>query len=413
MGGNTGVVLRQQANAQTAIKNKCAMAPDNGLAPGMACNILAVDGINKLVGDNYEVDDVVIRVGGLPLSDWDLQQLLQKEADPVAQKELEALLEDTDRRFFSPLKYLLVFSIWGLINEYMGHSLAIRDGKIVAIPTMAEEEREPVIIDLEDPEVYEAILTSGGISLIPYAYRGIVKNMIYETIRYAGHGPIIKAFIEMGFFAEEELAKVHIGEKGKIVPAQFFRQLYSPELLDQDNVQSAAQYLGLLNTEEITVTPDEDGYITPREVFAQIAQSILHNPQEKDKILIQVEVTGHRDGKMKRLTYNYNTLNAGSYGKEFSEMGRLTAFPVAILAMMMARGEFPYAGAGGIEKIVDTEKFIQYMQERGINIQVTVDEEINNHTAATAADLAQKIRAQTQPATPASESPPTPFTHSV
>src|SRR5690606_29253158 len=80
--------------------------PDCGLAPGMV-SILAMHG-----AANFEsLDSVRIRVGGLP-------------QDPQP-----------------PLNYQLVFSVEGLINEYIESARVIRDGKITEVESMTELEQ--------------------------------------------------------------------------------------------------------------------------------------------------------------------------------------------------------------------------------------------------------------------------------
>ncbi len=89
MGGNTEVVLKELAYADTAIRNGASIIPDMGLAPGLG-GLLALDGIQEM----DIVNDVKIRVGGLPSTG--------------------------SKAFNNPLRYMLVFNIFGLINEYMG-----------------------------------------------------------------------------------------------------------------------------------------------------------------------------------------------------------------------------------------------------------------------------------------------------
>ena len=215
MGGNTEVVLHEFNFADTAIENGCAIIPDMGLAPGMA-DLLALDGVQEM----DSVSDVKIRVGGLPQSG--------------------------SKAFNNTLRYMLVFSIFGLINEYMGDALTIRKGKVSSIPTFGELESFEI-----DGKQYEAFPTSGGTSTLAFTltsgeFHGKVRNLDYMTIRYPGHAEIIRAFIEMGFFDE---AKITI-KAGKARPSEFFRDLAKERrkesLFNKKNIQEAMAYLGIL-----------------------------------------------------------------------------------------------------------------------------------------------------------------------
>jgi lysine 6-dehydrogenase len=80
-----------------------------------------------------------------------------------------------------PLNYQLVFSVEGLINEYVEVARVIRDGKIVEVDSMTEIEA------LEFPgfPALEAFQTSGGTSTLPDTFLGKVRELDYKTIRYA------------------------------------------------------------------------------------------------------------------------------------------------------------------------------------------------------------------------------------
>ena len=96
LGGNIFVDEKQFAMHDKAKDAGVTVVPDIGLAPGMT-NILARAGIEQL----SRTDSVQLRVGGL-----------QQEPRP-------------------PLNYSLIFSVEGLINEYVEPCRVLRDGKIV------------------------------------------------------------------------------------------------------------------------------------------------------------------------------------------------------------------------------------------------------------------------------------------
>jgi len=165
LGGNTGIVLEELKLDSLAKKNRVNCAPDCGLAPGMS-NILAAYALNKLGG---KADRIRVRCGGLP----------QKPRPPFG--------------------YKMVFSLYGLINEYSGDALVLRNGKI---------EKRPALTDFEEEQIpgvgqLESAVTTGGTSTAPFTFRGKVKNFDYKTLRYPGHFSAFKAFSDLGLFEEE------------------------------------------------------------------------------------------------------------------------------------------------------------------------------------------------------------------
>jgi len=308
-----------------------------GLAPGMA-DLLALDGIQEM----DIINDVKIRVGGLPLAG--------------------------SKAYSNPLRYMLVFGIFGLINEYMGEALAIRDGKVVVIPTFGERESFEI-----NGEQYEAFPTSGGTSTLTSGkFRGKVKNMDYMTIRYPGHAEIIKAFIEMGFFDE---AKVSLKNK-EARPSEFFSSLAKERkeetLFNKENIREAMEYLGILSNDPIQFN---EASISPRQFFAQLAEKALNFPGEKDKVIIFVSVSGEKNGKPKTIEYYYDSSMTGEYGSQFSEMARTTGFPVSTTALMLARGQIKYVGAAGPEHFVPTGLLIEELRKKGVGIDKRVIDE--------------------------------------
>lgn len=166
LGGNTQIVMEELKLHSTAKKNGVSCAPDCGLAPGLS-NLLAAYAIEKLGG---QADEIHVRCGGLP----------QKPKPPFG--------------------YKLVFSLHGLINEYSGDAIVLKNGKISTALALSE----PEMVQIPKIGKLEAAVTTGGTSTAPYSFKGKVKNFDYKTLRYPGHFDAFRAFSNLGMFAPEQ-----------------------------------------------------------------------------------------------------------------------------------------------------------------------------------------------------------------
>ena len=280
LGGNNYVVDEQLAMDADAKAAGVNIIPDCGLAPGMV-SILAMHGAKQF----DEIEEIHIRVGGLP-------------QDPQP-----------------PLNYQLVFSVEGLINEYIEVARVIRDGRVTEVESMTEI--EPLEFDGFPP--LEAFQTSGGTSTLPDTFLGKIRELDYKTIRYAGHCEKFKAMID----------------------------------------------LGLCSSDEITVDYQK---LTPRKVFGELLQQ--HLPADgPDYVLVRLDFVGRFGGESKTLRYDIVDKLDESTG--MSAMMRTTAFPASIITQMMARGDVLVRGATPQEKAIDPDKFVAELDRRNIKIRIS------------------------------------------
>lgn len=279
LGGNNDVVaaeLKLDGEARAAGVN---VVPDCGLAPGMVAMLVA-----HATARFDELDEIHIRVGGLP-----------QNPKP-------------------PLDYQLVFSVEGLINEYVEPARIMRGGEIVTVESMTEIE------SLDFPEPFgtmEAFQTSGGTSTLPETFLGRVRNLDYKTIRYPGHCEKFKTMID----------------------------------------------LGLCGSEAIQV---DGARVVPRRVFGDLLVRNLP-ADEPDVVLVRVEVAGRTGEGQKRLRYDIIDRHDPTTG--LSAMMRTTAFPASIVALMMARGQTTDHGALPQERCIPPELFMRELARRDIRVQ--------------------------------------------
>ncbi len=158
----TREIMRLAQDAKTAFMPQC------GLAPGFI-GIVA----HHLSQKFSTLQEVKMRVGALP-------------AFPT-----------------NSLKYNLTWSVDGLINEYCHPCEAIRDGEIIEVLPLEGLEH----FSLDGTE-YEAFNTSGGLGTLCESLKGRVQTLDYKTVRYPGHGAIMKMLLqELGLKSDQELLK--------------------------------------------------------------------------------------------------------------------------------------------------------------------------------------------------------------
>ena len=254
LGGNLFVVEKQLALDDDAKRAGVTVVPDCGLAPGMAC-LFAAHGVELM--DSAE--SVTIRVGGLP-------------AHPKP-----------------PLNYRMLFAVRGLTNEYLEPAEALRDGKIVRIPSLTEP--EPV----EFPYPFgtlEAFNTSGGSSTLPRTLKHKLRNLDYKTIRYPGHMAAFAGMHAIGLLSEKPVDGV--------VPRQFTEKLLERSLTDDDT----------------------------------------------DVALVRVTIDGMKGGKAQRLVFEVIDRHDPKTGH--SAMARTTSYPAAVVAYMLGAGAIQKRAAARI-----------------------------------------------------------------
>ena len=278
LGGNTEIVDRQRQMTAAAQANDVSVVPDCGLAPGMV-NILAQAGIDAL----DETASVKIYVGGLPQS-----------PEP-------------------PLNYQIVYSLEGVLDYYTTPVLVLEDGEVT--------DKEPLTgvetVSFEGLGELEAFLTAGGISRMPYRYRGLIPSMFYKTLRYPGHCELMKSMRDLG-------------------------------LMD-------------LNAVEI-----EGKSVIPRDVLITILDRKLRNPLAQDLVVMRVVVEGSLDGKLMAVTYEM--VDYYDKDKEITAMMRTTGYSLAVTAYMQSAGLIA-KGAHTPSECVPAEMYIQQLAERGIVIK--------------------------------------------
>jgi lysine 6-dehydrogenase len=275
LGGNTAIVRRQLALGAQAKRRGLAILPDCGLSPGMA-SILGGAAARRL----RRPKSLRIFIGGLPL-------------DPRP-----------------PLNYKLVFSVEGLINEYVEPCRILRNGRISDVEPLTEI--EPIAFSGWPP--LETMMTSGGTSTMPETFGGVLTTIEEKTIRYRGHTAIVKALKDLGFFSP------HPERVGDVV-------------------------------------------IAPRVLSARLLARGLDLPGD-DAVLLRIVA----EGAGEVITYEADIRPDHATG--MSAMARTTALPAAICARFLANGKISARGGLRQEMDVPPEPFIAELRLRGVLFRV-------------------------------------------
>jgi lysine 6-dehydrogenase len=243
------------------------------------------------------LDELHIRVGGLPLSPR------------------------------PPLDYQIVFSVEGLINEYVERARVIRGGELLEVESMTELE------SLDFPAPFgrmEAFQTSGGTSTLPETFLGRVGELDYKTIRYPGHCERFRLLIDLGLTGSDavEVDGARLAPR-RLLGEMLYRNLPADE---PDVVLIRLEFVGVLGE-----TPGGDA---------------------------QTAAASSRATRLR-----YDIIDRFDARSGLSAMQRTTAFPASVVAQMMARGETTRKGAVPQERCIPPDAFVAALAARDIRIE--------------------------------------------
>ena len=294
LGGNNTVVRQELALAKKAEKKGVGLAPDCGLSPGMA-SILGGELVRRLDG---RADALKLYVGGLP------------------------------EKPMPPFHYQLVFSVEGLINEYVEPARILRKGKLTTIEALTEP--EPFHMDGFAPLV--AFQTSGGTSTLPETFEGRVGECFEKTLRYPGHYDLLCELKELGLFSSE---KMRVGN-AEIAPRALMSKVFEGK-------------------------------------FASKGPDVCIMRLEAHESVKAPGVRGLLGGKLKGRVASFTMIDHYDSKTDMSAMMRTTAFPASIVLQMMCSGTIAKRGAVLQERDVDAAAFLEEIARRGVKIDYRIE----------------------------------------
>lgn len=294
LGGNNTVVRQELALAKKAEKKHVGLAPDCGLSPGMA-SILGGELVRRLDG---HADALKLYVGGLP-----------EKPTP-------------------PFYYQLVFSVEGLINEFVEPARILRKGKLTTIEPLTEPEE----FHIEGFAPLVAFHTSGGTSTMPETFEGRVGECFEKTLRYPGHYDLLCELKDLGLFSSEKL--------------------------------------------QVNGTQ-----VAPRTVLSKVFEGKFAG-KGPDVSIMRIEahesvkapgVRGLLGGRLKGRVATFTMVDHYDPKTDMSSMMRTTAFPASIVLQMMCSGAIAKRGTVLQERDVPADAFLEEVARRGIKIDYRVE----------------------------------------
>jgi len=294
LGGNNTVVRQELALAKQAEKRGIGLAPDCGLSPGMA-SILGGELVRRLGG---RADALKLYVGGLP------------------------------EKPMPPFHYQLVFSVEGLINEFVEPARILRDGKITTIEALTEP--EPFQMEGFAPLV--AFQTSGGTSTLPETFAGKVGECFEKTLRYPDHYNLIRGLKDLGLFSS---GKMRIGDV-EVAPRALLAKVFESK-------------------------------------FAGNGPDVCIMRLEAHESVKAPGVRGLLGGKLKGRVASFTMVDRYDPRSDMSAMMRTTAFPASIVLQMMCMGAVSKRGAVLQERDIPADSFLEEIARRGIKIEYRVE----------------------------------------
>jgi len=259
-----------------AKKNGAVLIPGCGVAPGLG-GILLERGLEEIGGG----DEGHILVGGLP----------QK---PIP-----------------PFDYRLVFSIVGLLREYIEEARVVRGGKMVKVMPFSSVES----YDFPPPVGRLEGFPTDGLASLVYTVKGM-RTLDEITLRWPGHAEKMNILMESGYFSKE---KVRAG----------------------------------------------DVEVSPLEVSWAVLGKKLSEGDPKDLTVMRVIAKGRGGKVVYDMVDRYDEIN------KVTSMGKTTGYTASIVTQMLGRGEIRGKGVIPPEEAVEgtmVETLVSELGRRGVQI---------------------------------------------
>jgi len=220
-----------------------------------------------------------------------------------------------------PFEYKLAWSAIASIRQYLRPAKLQEYGEIVEKPALSEVE----LVDLPGIGTLESFNTDGLGSLIHTIKAPFIKE---KTLRYPGFVEKMRMFRETGFFSDEPIELEGVGVK----PIDFTARLLSSKWELKEG--------------------------------------------ERELSVMRVVVQGKKD--QQRLQYTYDSLVYFDDETKTTSQGRMTGFSCAIVARLVAQGEYTCKGVCPPEFLGREQKVyrrvIKGLEEKGVFLKEDIIE---------------------------------------
>lgn len=211
-----------------------------------------------------------------------------------------------------PFNFRLTTSANKVIEDYSHPAHIIVDGEIRSVPSLSNVEH--IFFDNRFG-LLEAFCTSGSVVVLAAELCGKVQHLDLKTITWPGHADQMKFVLGLGF-----------GENNNV---------------------------------------DVKTHLTYRDILIRAMQKKMGG-EHLDAVLVRVLVAGQKDGTEQTAVYEMTDF----YDEEnkMSAMRRSTSIPTSIIADMLVSGQLPGGGASSPEMVIDKDKFLAELAQRGLKV---------------------------------------------
>lgn len=222
-----------------------------------------------------------------------------------------------------PLRYMITWAFDHVLREYMIRLFVRKDGKVVEVDAGTGRERFR-FSQFDRDEILECAVTPGMPSFI--TSRPQLRDFAEKTVRWPGHWDGVQTLKECGLL---DLEPVEFNG-ARVVPREFLLSLIVPRLRAKEG--------------------------------------------DRDVCVMYNTVRGRRGGKPTRIEYwMWDEPRDG-----FSSMARVTGFPVALAARLLADGSIRQGGILPPEDCITGDRYawcLAELEKRGIRIAETIGED--------------------------------------
>ncbi|MFZ7946677.1 SDR family NAD(P)-dependent oxidoreductase [Neobacillus sp. 19] len=218
------------------------------------------------------------------------------------------------------------FAIDTIIDEAAKNALVVRDGKLLEIPPLADEEYTAFHEEIGVQKTYSIIHSE--LATLPVSFPSVQQITYKDT--------------------------------------------WDPATIEKLKILDS---LGLLETEPVEIAGNS---VVPRRQTVSLLQTVLSAKEEpqwgKDALL--VEVKGMKDGNKASVKLELVTDYQEDWGVSATQYA--TAIPASIVAQMLLKGEVTEKGVKPPEQCIDPEKFLSYLKQKNVELYITYSETKKN-----------------------------------